>query len=244
MMLDIIYHDETLVVINKPSGLLVHRSPIDKRETRFALQLIRDQIGQRVYPVHRLDKPTSGVLLFALNSTAAQQLSDQFAARSVRKSYLALVRGYTASDGLIDYALQEQLDRVADAHASQDKPAQAAVTAYRCRDQFELPYPMSGHTTSRYSLLDLFPSTGRKHQLRRHMKHISHPIIGDTTHGDGRHNQLFREKFDCQRLLLHAACLEVKHPLTQHPLQFNAPLPADFGQIVQAMQALQAPKTT
>ncbi|MEZ5534919.1 MAG: tRNA pseudouridine(65) synthase TruC [Thiolinea sp.] len=228
-MLDILYRDQHLVAISKPSGLLVHRSLIDARETRFAIQLTRDQIGQRVYPVHRLDKPTSGVLLFALDSDTARLLTEQFTAGLVQKTYLAVVRGYTDQQGCIDYPLREQLDKIADADADQDKAAQAAVTHYQCLLQTELPYPVGRYPTTRYSLLELKPETGRKHQLRRHMKHIFHPIVGDTTHGDGRHNQFFREHFDCHRLLLHARSLRLEHPYTGGELTIYAPLPEDFA---------------
>ena len=227
-MLDILYRDEHLVAINKPSGLLVHRSLIDRHETQFAIQLTRDQIGQKVYPVHRLDKPTSGVLLFALDSDTARLLTEQFSAGQVQKTYLAIVRGYTEESGIIDYPLKEQLDKIADADADPDKPAQAAITHYRRIATVELPFAVGRYTTARYSMLELQPKTGRKHQLRRHMKHIFHPIMGDTTHGDGKHNTLFREKFGCYRLLLHATMLRLQHPHHKTELTIEAPAPADF----------------
>ena len=221
-MLEVIYQDEYLVAINKPSGLLVHRSPIDKHETRFAIQLTRDQIGQKVYPVHRLDKPTSGVLVFALSSEVARKLTEQFTHSWIAKHYLAVVRGHCAPSGIIDYPLQEQLDRIADALVDPNKPAQEAVTHYYTLAQTELPLAVGRYAAARYSLMALHPKTGRKHQLRRHMKHIFHPIIGDTTHGDGKHNQLFRQVFNCPRLLLHAVCLVLTHPMTGLPLTLRA----------------------
>jgi tRNA pseudouridine65 synthase len=231
-MLDILYRDDYVVAINKPSGLLVHRSLIDRHETRFAIQLTRDQIGQKVYPVHRLDKPTSGVLLFALDSDTARLLNAQFTAGLVHKTYLAVVRGHTAESGVIDYPLREELDKIADANADQDKPAQAALTHYQRLATTELPFPVGRYASARYSLLELTPKTGRKHQLRRHLKHIFHPIVGDTTHGDGKHNALFREQFDCQRLLLHANTLQVTHPHHAEVLHLAAPLPLDFAPLV------------
>ncbi len=225
-MLEILYQDQYLIAINKPSGLLVHRSLIDPRETHFAIQLTRDQIGQRVYPVHRLDKPTSGVLLFALDSTTARTISACFAARAVQKTYLAVVRGYTADSGEIDYALKAHDER---ADAEPDKAAQAAITHYQCLQRTELPYPVGRYQTARYSIVELKPLTGRRHQLRRHMKHIFHPIVGDTTHGDGKQNQFFRQHFNAHRLLLHARSLEITHPHQQTPLAIHASLPADFN---------------
>ena len=227
-MIEIVYQDEFIVAINKPSGLLVHRSLIDKHETRFAVQLIRDQIGQKVYPVHRLDKPTSGILVFALNSEIARLLTAQFTEGHIQKQYIAVVRGHCEEEGIIDYALKEQLDKLADALAEPDKPAQEALTYYQCLNRIELPIAVGRYSSARYSLLALQPKTGRKHQLRRHMKHISHPIIGDTTHGDGRQNTLFRTHYGCQRLLLHATHLRLTHPKHDKTLTLYAPLTADF----------------
>jgi len=229
-MLDILYQDEFLVAINKPSGLLVHRSLIDTREHEFALQLTRDQIGQRVYPVHRLDRPTSGVLLFALSSDIARVISEQFSERGVSKEYLALVRGFTDESGHIDYALKEQLDKISDANADNDKEAQDAVTDYRRLEQQELPFAVGRYNSARYSWISLTPHTGRKHQLRRHMKHIFHPIVGDTTHGDGKQNTFVREQYNCQRLMLHASSLTLLHPVSGLELTLNASLPDDLSE--------------
>lgn len=237
-MLEILYQDEHIVAINKPTALLVHRSLIDKRAQAFALQLTRDQIGQRVYPVHRLDKPTSGVLLFALNSDMAKRLSLQFSERGVSKTYHALVRGYTESDGHINHPLVEQLDKIADADAVQDKPAQSAVTDYRTLTTTELAYPVGRYDTARYSWVELTPHTGRKHQLRRHMKHIFHPIVGDTSHGDGRQNTFVRERFDCHRLMLHASSMGFLHPETLKPFNITANRPDDMNRILKDMNIL------
>jgi len=234
-MLEILYQDEWLVAVNKPTGLLVHRSMIDRFETRFAMQMLRDQIGQHVYPLHRLDKPTSGVLLFALNADTARKVSEVFSARETEKEYLAVVRGYTDEEGIIDYPLKEELDRKSDAKAVQDKAAQDALTAYRRMATVELPCPVGRYQSARYSLVQLKPSTGRKHQLRRHMKHIFHPIVGDTSHGDGKQNSFFRDHFDCHRLLLHAASLAFMHPETDTSLEIRAPLDATFSDLVAAL---------
>lgn len=229
--LEILYQDDELVAVNKPSGLLVHRSMIDRHETEFALQMVRDQIGQHVYPFHRLDKPTSGILVFALNSNTARQMTEIFTTKVVEKEYIAIVRGYADEQGLIDHPLKEQLDKIADAQANTNKAAQAAITAYRQLATTELPFAVGPHPTTRYSLVELRPQTGRKHQLRRHMKHISHPIIGDTTHGDGRHNRLFREQFDSHRLLLAAVRLNFIHPTTGVRLNIEARLGDEFERV-------------
>ncbi|HDZ8856067.1 TPA: tRNA pseudouridine(65) synthase TruC [Aeromonas dhakensis] len=237
MKLTLLYQDDWLVAVNKPSGLLVHRSWLDKAETRFAMQMTRDLIGGRhVYPVHRLDRPTSGVLLFALDPAVARTLTEAFAARQVHKEYLALVRGWAPEQGVIDYPLKEQLDKIADAMSDPDRPAQEAVTAFRRLHQVELPHAVSKkHPTSRYSLVRLFPKTGRKHQLRRHLDHLFHPIVGDTTHGDGRHNRFFREHYGCDRLLLVARTLSFQHPVLKVPMRIQAPLGSHVLQLFAAL---------
>jgi len=224
----LLYADEQIVVVHKPAGLLVHRSPIDRRETRFALQLVRDLIGQRVYPVHRLDRPTSGALLFGLTPEAAHRLCRSFIAGEVTKTYLAVVRGVPEESGVIDYPLVEEPDRLGDADADPDKGAQAAVTAYRRLVTSELPYAVGRYPTSRYSLIAAQPRTGRRHQLRRHFKHILHPLIGDTRYGEGRHNRFFREAYACQRLLLAAVELTFPHPASGAPLTVSAPPEESF----------------
>ena len=233
--LEILYRDEHLVAVNKPSGLLVHRSEIDRRETRFALQQVRDQLGQWAYPVHRLDRPTSGVLLLALSPDAARRLGEVFAAGAVEKTYLAVVRGVTPEEGIIDYPLTEELDRYSDRRARPDKGPQPAVTEFRRLATVELPCPVGRYATSRYSLVEARPKTGRKHQLRRHFKHLFHPLIGDTKHGEGRHNRFFRDSFACHRLLLAAVEIALPHPVTGQPLRINAPLEDSFAGVIESL---------
>lgn len=234
--LEILYQDEYLVAINKPSGLLVHKSMIDRHEIYFAMKMLRDQIDNWVYPIHRLDKPTSGVLLFALDSHTAKLMSEQFKAHTIQKTYISVVRGYTPEDGLIEHALKEKLDKIADKKASEDKEAQEAVTLYKRLETVELDYAVGRYDKTRYSLVELKPKTGRKHQLRRHMKHISHHMLGDTKYGRGEHNKLIRKEFDCQRLLLHAISLEVKHPYSNETLIIKAPLDETFKSIFNAFE--------
>ncbi len=231
-MLEIIYQDEYLVAVNKPSGLLVHKSPIDRHETQFALQMVRDQIGQYVYPIHRLDKPTSGVLLFALSTEILKTMSLLFRSHEVNKEYIAIVRGYAPERDLIDYPLKQMLDTKEQKKLGITKEAQEAQTHYACLATVELPYPVSRYPVARYSLVKLLPKTGRKHQLRRHMKHIFHPIVGDTKHGRGEHNILFREKFDCHRLLLHAEKMEFTHPVSKETIEIHAPFDRVFTKLI------------
>lgn len=222
--LKILYQDDYLVVIDKPSGMLVHRSFLDKHETVFVMQTLRDQIGQHVFPVHRLDRPTSGVLVFALSSEVARILSEQQQQNLWHKYYLAVVRGYVSQGGELDYALKEQQDKIADKYSRDDKAAQSAITRYQPLQKIELPMPVSRYPVARYSLLALQPLTGRKHQLRRHLAHLRHPIVGDTSHGDGKHNKFFLQHFNCRRLMLIAKQLQLPHPVTAEPLLFSAGL--------------------
>ncbi|WP_372882811.1 tRNA pseudouridine(65) synthase TruC [Psychromonas sp.] len=229
--LEIIYRDQQLIAINKPSGLLVHRSWLDSHATEFAVQKLRDQIGQHVYPAHRLDRATSGVLLFLLDKTYATDLMEQFAQQKTEKRYLAVVRGHIGS-GKLNYPLKKKLDRIADKQANLDCEAQPAETYYQGLAHCELPIAVRPYPQSRYSLVELRPKTGRRHQLRRHLKHLHHPIIGDTTHGDGKHNKMFREEFANHRLLLHAAYLAFIHPLTGEKIEIHAPLDKKFNALL------------
>ncbi|WP_022942439.1 tRNA pseudouridine(65) synthase TruC [Psychromonas hadalis] len=233
--LEIVYRDEQLIAINKPSGLLVHRSWLDSHATEFAVQKLRDQIGQHVYPAHRLDRPTSGVLLFILDKNYLPDVMAQFAEQKTKKRYLAVVRGHIG-EGFLDYALKKKLDKIADKHANQDQQAQEAKTAYKGIAFCELPIAVRPYPQSRYSLVELTPQTGRRHQLRRHMKHLYHPIIGDTTHGDGKHNQMFRDNFDSDRLLLHAEYLGFTHPVTGKKVEIHAPLDNTFKSLLKKME--------
>ena len=230
--LEIIYQDEYFIAINKPSSLLVHRSPIDRHETRFAIQMLRDQIGQWVYPVHRLDKPTSGVLLFALDKESAKIMSAQFREHTIKKAYISVVRGYTDASGIINHPLKEKLDKIADKDASREKDAQDAISEYERLSTVELDFAVGRYNKTRYSLVKVKPQTGRKHQIRRHLKHISHHILGDTKYGRGEHNKFIREEFDCHRLLLHAISLEFKHPYTYEIIRIDATLDETFNSIL------------
>ena len=222
--LTILYRDENYIAIDKPSGLLVHRSFLDKHETQFAMQMLRDQIGQHVFPVHRLDRPTSGVLLFALSSEVARDMNQLFIDGQIEKRYLALVRGFLNESIFLDKPLKEELDKIADKFADQNKAPQEAQTQFHCLHQASLPIPIGKYPTVRYSLVECFPKTGRKHQIRRHLKHLSLPIIGDVNHGDNQHNQFFREHFQLRRLMLFASELKFVHPYSKQPITIRAPL--------------------
>ena len=229
-VLTILYRDASLIAIDKPAGLLVHRSDIDRHETRFAVQMLRDQIGQRVQPVHRLDRGTSGVLLFALDADANRALGAQFERNEVDKRYLAVVRGWPRESGSIDHPLSRQHDDFGSPLKNQEP--QDARTCYLRLAAVELPTAVDRYPCARYALVALTPSTGRRHQLRRHMKHIAHPIVGDATHGKGVHNRFFKQTLGCDRLLLACTELKFRHPLSGEPLRIRAPLGDQFAAVV------------
>ena len=230
--LDVLWRDEHLIAVHKPAGLLVHKSPIDQHETRYAMRILRDQIGQWVYPVHRLDKPTSGLLLFALSSDIARLVSDQFEHRGVKKTYQAVVRGYTPETAEIDHDLKEIAAFKSEKKTVEKMEPKPARTDYQRLTTYELPFSDGRFPTSRYSHLKLYPHTGRKHQIRRHLKHISHPIIGDVSYGKGPHNRLFRDEFGSGRLLLAATRLILEHPLSGEKLDIHCPLAEEFNQLL------------
>lgn len=222
----ILYQDNYLVAVDKPPGLLVHRTGLDAGETLFALQLLRDQLGRPVWPAHRLDKGTSGVLLFALDAGTARVLGTAFeAADQVRKTYQAVVRGWPPESGLIDHPLQRMDD---DARAGRT-PVQDAQTRYRTLERYDLPLPQGNFPTTRCALVELQPLSGRRHQLRRHLKHIAHPIIGDATHGKGPLNRALAAQLGVQRLWLHALRLELVHPVHGTALPLEAPPGPDWA---------------
>ncbi len=216
-MLELLYRDERVVALAKPSGLVVHRSQ-RARDRDTCQRLLRDALGRWVWPAHRLDRGTSGVLLFALDPDAASALAESFAARRVRKTYLALARGFVPEAGEIDHAL-----RPTDGGAPRP-----ALTRYTRLAQVELPYAVGRYPSARYSLVRAEPLTGREHQVRRHLRHIDHPLVGDVTWGDSRHNRFFRETFSLHRLALHALRLELPHPDGRGALDLLAPLPAEL----------------
>ncbi|OYU30738.1 MAG: pseudouridine synthase [Comamonadaceae bacterium PBBC2] len=219
-MLDILYLDDYLAIVHKPAGWLVHRTPLDKGETRFVLQTLRDQIGQHVWPVHRLDKGTSGVLVFALSADVARTLGQAFeTGEGLHKQYRAIVRGWPMPEGLIDHALK----RMPDDMRSEREEVQPAQTRYATLRQGELPIAQGDFASLRWAELELQPLTGRRHQLRRHMKHIAHPIIGDATHGKGPLNRAVAAHIGVTRLWLHALRLDMQHPVTKEPLTVEAP---------------------
>ncbi|QMV69884.1 pseudouridylate synthase [Sphingobacterium paramultivorum] len=224
MPLEILYEDESIVAINKPHGLLVHRSSIARDASEFALQLLRDQLGKTVYPAHRLDRKTGGILLFSLNKETDQYLQKSFQERKIDKKYLAVLRGFAPAEGLIDYPLKRD-----------DGTVQEAQTSFRLLAQGELAVPFGKFPTSRYSLVEANPITGRMHQLRRHFAHIFHPIIGDRPHGCNKQNKFWKETYQMDTMLLHASELTFKHPLSGEDVHIKSALQPDFVRVLEIL---------
>ncbi len=234
--LPILYRDAHLIAVNKPAGMLVHRSPLERYADETVLQILQEQTGLKGYPAHRLDRPTSGVLLLALDPMTARLLGELIAQQRLEKTYHAIVRGWLTEAGEIDYPLVYLPDKMADRNRQREKPPQEALTRYRCLVRSELPFASDGkHPTSRYSLAELRSLQGRKHQLRRHLKHIFHPIIGDTTHGDNRQNRVLGERYGALRLMLHASRLQLPHPHTGAPLDLRVPFDEHWAQLAAAL---------
>ncbi len=231
--LPVLYRDEFMVAVQKPSGMLVHRTALDRHETRIAMSLVRDQLGQRVYPVHRLDKPTSGVLLFALDADSARTLGDAFSTHRVRKDYLAIVRGWPPLGGIIDYPLKQKEDNKGRKIGHLQR-METAITLYHRLATTTVPVSVDGrYRHTRYALVRARPVTGRRHQIRRHLKTRSHPIVGDSNYGKGVHNRFFAREYGVQRLLLCAERLAVPHPASDEIIEIRARPDADLCTVAQ-----------
>jgi tRNA pseudouridine65 synthase len=222
--LEIVYIDDFMVAINKPHGLLVHRTRLDSKAEEFALQKLRDQLNQHVFPAHRLDRKTGGILLFSLDTDTDKKLQPLFAEQKIEKKYLAIVRGYTDDEGEIDYPLLKENGNI-----------QESFTVYSTLGRAELDVPFGIHTTSRYSFLEVVPKTGRMHQIRRHLAHIHHPIIGDRPHGCNKQNRLFKQKCNLTTMLLHASELNFIHPVTGLNLSIKANPQSEFLRMTSLM---------
>ncbi len=229
---DIVYEDDDFVAINKPCGILVHRTKISE-DTVFVLQLLRNQLRQRIYPVHRLDRATSGVLIFGKRKEAAAELGTLFMEKQITKTYLAIVRGFLEAEATVDYAIPSK----------ENGARQSAVTHYKRLEQIELPIMVNRYPSSRYCLVQIQPETGRWRQIRRHFSHLRHPIIGDKKHGDVKHNKYFAQQWEIQNMLLHAWRLEFQHPFTNQSIIIQAALPTHFLQALEVLGLNFKPRT-
>lgn len=224
-MLNILYQDEHIIAIQKPHNLLVHRTQMDAHERDFAMQRLRDQIEQKVYPAHRLDKPTAGVLLFGLHQEALAKLNKAFQEQTIHKRYLAIVRGYAPDEIIMDRPILSMRKRV----------PKEALTEIKCLAKAELPIELSIHKTARFSLVEAFPKTGRTHQIRKHCKYMSHPILGDTKHGDRVYNRYVAEHWGMTNLLLLAQSIRFVHPYTEKEITIESPLTEVMQQMTERL---------
>lgn len=223
--LEILYQDEWIIAINKPAGLLVHRSSIATNTDVYALQLLRDQVGFHVFPIHRLDRKTSGILLFAKDKTFVHAFQEALSSGHSIKTYFAIVRGYFPQEISVDYDLTNDKGKT-----------QKAITDFKLISNTEIPLPFGKFNTSRYALIEVQPKTGRMHQIRKHLNHLRHPIIGDRPHGCNKQNKLFLEKWSLTKMLLHAKELELQHPYLSKKLSIKAPLPEHFEQMLKTLK--------
>ncbi len=210
------------MALDKPAGLLIHRSPLST-EKDTVVDRLKSLYENPPAPVHRLDRPTSGVLITAYNGETARLIGESFVNGEVKKVYIAIVRGFIDEEGIVDIALKKD----------GEGDLQEAQTFYRSLKRLEIPVANNKYESSRYSLVEVEPQTGRFHQIRRHLARIGHPIIGDTSHGDLRHNRLFGEYFDSSRLLLHAKSITFPHPHSRKIITVEAPIPEGMGRIVE-----------
>lgn len=222
----IIFDDGDLIAAVKPAGMLVHSSPIDKNCTENFSDLVSRECSTDLKLLHRLDKPTSGLVLFCRSSLLARGISDLFSTNHPEKRYLALCRGWPDDEGRIDHPLRTIVDTRGKKVIKGD--LKEAETKWKVLSRHELPFPDRHHATSRVSLCEIHPLTGRFHQIRRHFKHISHQIIGDTTHGDGFYNRLFREKVGISRMMLHAFSISFTHPISGDKIHIETEIPLEF----------------
>jgi tRNA pseudouridine65 synthase len=225
-MLEILHADSHLVAINKPHNLLVHRSPIAAQESVFALQLLRDQLGQQVWPCHRIDRKTAGVLLFALDKETLAAMGKLFETNQTQKVYNAIVRGFVPDTGSCNRPL-----------AKENGQMQEALTEFTCLEKYVLDIPVNKYPQSRYSLVEARPETGRMHQIRRHFAQMRHYIIGDKTHGECKQNKMFEERMGLDTMLLHAKGLSFIHPITSEPINLEAGYQANFANMLSILRA-------
>jgi tRNA pseudouridine65 synthase len=224
-MLEILYQDDALIAVNKPAGLAVHRSKMVGNAETFLIDVLREQVGGTVYLAHRLDRATSGVLLIARSSEVAAAFGEQFMGRDVHKQYLAVVRGWPEPiEGVVDYALPG---------ARETGPRRDARTDYRRLAIVEVPIALGRYPQQRYALVLTEPETGRFRQIRKHMAHLHHPVIGDCQHGRSDHNRLYKQYFSCHRMLLHAWRLRFRHPVDGRPMALEAPLDDAFNGLLE-----------
>ena len=220
--MEILFEDEYIVVINKPNNFIIHESHYSRNIREITLiQFLTNQLGYSVYPAHRLDRKTSGVIIFLKDKQYVQQFQELFTNKEITKTYFAIVRGFSPATGIIDTPVKNDDTGI----------YKEALTHYQSITNIELNIPVTPYAKSRYSLIQLNPQTGRMHQLRKHMSKINHPIVGDYKYGDRFHNRMFETEFDCIYMFLHAYRLEFTHPISLQKMDIKAAYPSDWQKV-------------
>lgn len=230
--IEILFRDEHFIAVDKPVGMIVHRGPETDKNERVLLQTLRDQIGQRVFPVHRLDQPTSGIVLFGLSAPAAATLVDLFTNHRIYKYYQALARGWLHPRGCLRNPLLPLRARIDSEESLNMNDYQEAITKFITIRWYEGPWKFDGLLPARFSLLEAAPQTGRWHQIRRHLKHIAHPILGDYRHGDPRCNAWLESKCQTTTMMLSAVCVQFTHPFTEQKIEIRGHRHQAFDDLV------------
>lgn len=218
--LTILYSDDYFTAINKPCGMLVHRTSIAEDDDAVALQLLRAQLNRMVYPVHRIDRPTSGILIFAHSPEITKVLQEEFQLNTSQKKYTALVRGWLPDEIVSNREVRNDRGNL-----------QTAETRFILKKKLEMPFATDRYETARFSIIEAFPSTGRWHQIRQHLAQLRHYIINDRVHGDGKQNKLFTGQTGIREMFLHATSFEFRHPISKATIVIEAPFP-DHWQVV------------
>lgn len=222
MNLEVVFEDEYCIVVNKPNNVLTHYSYYSRNiKTNILVDILKIKFGYELYPVHRLDRKTSGVILLAKNKKYISKFQELFTSLKITKKYIAIVRGTVSNEITVDSPVKNPDTKV----------YKEALTICKPIASVELDIPVQPYKTSRYSLVEFTPKTGRMHQLRIHSNKISHPIVGDYKYGDRFHNRNFETNFDCHNMFLHAYLLAFQHPFTSEEIVIKASLPSDWIRI-------------
>lgn len=226
-MIEVLFEDDYCLIVNKPNNVLVHHSYYSRNiKDDSLLQLLRKQFeGSNFFPVHRLDRKTSGIIVLAKDKTYVSKFQALFTSDSIQKKYYALVRGFCEAAGRIDSRVKNPDTGV----------YKEALTLYKTISQITLNIPVQPYDTSRYSVLEFEPKTGRMHQLRKHANKMAHPIIGDHKYGNRHHNQMFESNFDLDLLFLHAHSLSFTHPFTDENLCITKKTPSFWNTFFKAV---------
>ncbi|MCB9359758.1 MAG: pseudouridine synthase [Flavobacteriales bacterium] len=223
MVIEILYEDEFIVVVNKPNDVLMYPSYYARNiKDATLVELLNKQLQVKTSPLHRLDRKTSGVVIFGKSAEVAKVFEKLFAQHQIEKTYLAIVRGFCENEGVIGTPIKNN-----DTGVYKD-----ALTTYKTITTYEWEMPVTPYDKSRYSLIELAPKTGRMHQLRKHLNKINHPIIGDHKYGDRNYNKTFTHEFGFDKLLLHAKQLNFTHPLTNKEMEINASIPDNWNAVL------------